>query len=91
MGGLLGLLLIFLVVLALLLGMSVGLAFLLHWLLPAVGMEMGLLIAVLAVGQSLLLFARLIATLPAPDGDLGEEAPPIVILDSPLRRPRRKR
>jgi hypothetical protein len=32
---LLGLLLIFVVVLAILLGLSVGVAFLLHWLLPA--------------------------------------------------------
>jgi len=82
-------------VLAILLGLSVGVAFLLHWLLPAVGLEMALLIAVIAVGQTMLIFGRLV-NLPTPSKEPeGEsEARPIVILDPevafPLRR-RRKR
>ena len=50
MGILLGFILLFVIVLMLLLGLGLGMAFLLHWLLPAVGLEMALLIAVVAVG-----------------------------------------
>ena len=52
MGMLLGFILLFVIVLMLLLGLGlgIGVAFLLHWLLPAVGLEMALLIAVVAVG-----------------------------------------
>ena len=48
---LLGMLLIFVVMLALLLGLSVGVAFLIVWLLPAVGLGMALLVAVIAVAR----------------------------------------
>jgi len=81
MGVLLGLLFVFVIVLVLVLGLSVGVAFLLHWLLPAVGLEMALLIAVIAVGQAMLIFGRLLSALPPGEGSESEnEAPPIVIL-----------
>ena len=92
MGVLLGFLFFFVIVLALLLGLSIGVAFLLHWLLPAVGLEMALLIAVIAVGQTMLIFGRLI-NLPAPSEESeGESEPrPIVILDPEVAFPPRRR
>ena len=92
MGILLGLLLIFVIALALLLGLSIGVALLLHWLLPAVGLEMALLIAVIAVGQTMLIFGRLV-NLPAPSEEAeGEGEPrPIVILDPEVAFPSRRR
>jgi hypothetical protein len=92
MGVLLGFLFVFVIVLALLLGLSVGVAFLLHWLLPAVGLEMALLIAVIAVGQTMLIFGRLV-NLPAPSEESeGESEPrPIVILDPEVAFPSRRR
>lgn len=61
---LLGLFVVFVIVLALLRGLSVGFAFLLDWLLPAVGLEMALLVAIIAVGQALLIFGRILSALP---------------------------
>jgi hypothetical protein len=92
MSFLLGLLLVFVIVLALLLGLSVGVAFLLHWLLPAVGLDMALLIAVIAVGQTMLIFGRLV-NLPAPSEEPeGERASrPIVILEPEVAFPSRRR
>jgi hypothetical protein len=93
MGVLLGLLIVFMIVLALVLGLSVGLAFLLHWLLPAVGLEMALLIAVIAVGQTILIFGRLVGALPpvAEEAESEGAPPPIVILDREVALPRRRR
>jgi hypothetical protein len=92
MGVLLGLFVVFVIVLVLLLGLSIGVAFLLAWLLPAVGLEMALLIAVIAVGQTLLIFGRLV-NLPAPSEETeGESDPrPIVILDPEVAFPPRRR
>jgi hypothetical protein len=92
MGMLLGFVLIFLILLAILLGLSVGLALLLHWLLPAVGLELALLSAILAVGQTMLLFGRLIGSLPpSTDVESDYESAPIVILDREVALPRRRR
>jgi hypothetical protein len=93
MGLLLGLLLVFVVVLAILLGLSVGIAFLLRWLLPTVGLDMALLIAVLAVGQTMLIFGRLVGGLPpvADETESADAPPPIVILDREVALPRRRR
>lgn len=91
---LLVILLVFVAILALLLGLSVGVAFLLHWLLPAVGLEMALLVAMIAVGQAILIFGRVLSALPPALAEVeGEREPPIVILDREvtLPRPRRKR
>jgi hypothetical protein len=91
MGVLLGLFVVFVIVLVLLLGLSIGVAFLLDWLLPGVGLEMALLVAVIAVGQAILIFGRLMNTLPA-SPDLEEDRePPIVILDREVTLPRRRR
>ncbi len=89
----LGLVLIFVIVLVFLLGLSVGIAFLLHWLMPAVGLEMALLVAVIAVGQAMLIFGRLMSLLPAPSEETESEEPPrpIVILDQEVVLPRRRR
>jgi hypothetical protein len=82
------------VILALLLGLSVGVAFLLAWLLPAVGLEMALLVAVIAMGQASLIFGRVLSALPPAlaeaEGE-GEGEPPIVILDREVSLPRRRR
>jgi hypothetical protein len=91
MGILWVMLLIFVVILALLLGLSVGIAFLIAWLLPAVRLEMALLVAVIAVGQAMLVFGRLMNTLPEIPEPEGEREPPIVILDREVTLPRRRR
>jgi hypothetical protein len=92
MGILLVLLLVFVVLLVPLLGLSVGVAFLLHWLLPVVGLEIALLVAVLAVGQAMLILGRVISALPPPGPNIEDEGePPIVILDRELALPRRRR
>jgi len=86
------LLIIFTGLLALILGLGLGIAFLLHWLLPAVGMEMALLIAVLAVGQALIILFRFLDALPPAMADLAAEGEPsIVILDREVTLPRRQR
>jgi hypothetical protein len=41
--------------------------------LPAVGLEMALLVAVIAVGQAVLIFGRLMNTLPASPGSGSRE------------------
>lgn len=81
MGVLLGLFVVFVIVLVLLLGLSIGVAFLLDWLLPGVGPEMALLVAVIAVGQAILIFGRMMNTLPVSRDPEEEREPPIVILD----------
>ncbi len=89
---LLVMLLVFVVVPALLLGLSVGVAFLLAWLLPTVGLEMALLVAVIAVGQAILIFGRVLSALPPALAEVeGESELPIVILDRELALPRRRR
>lgn len=91
MGILLMMLLIFVVLLAVLLGLSVGVAFLILWLLPAVGLGMALLVAVIAVGQVMLIFGRLLGAFPENPEMEGESQPPIVILDREVALPRRRR
>jgi hypothetical protein len=92
MGFLLVMFLIFVVILAILLGLSIGVALLIAWLLPAVGLEMALLAAVLAVGQAILIFGRVLSALPPALAEVeGESEPPIVILDRELALPRRRR
>jgi hypothetical protein len=92
MGFLLVVLLVFVAILALLLGLSVGVAFLLHGLLPAVGLEMALLVGMIAVGQTILIFGRVLSALPPALAEVeGEREPPIVILDREVTLPRRRR
>lgn len=92
MGILLGLFIIFMIVMLLLLGLSIGVAYLLDWLLPGVGLEMALLAAVLVVGQAILIFGRVLNALPPTLAEMEDESePPIVILDRELNLPRRRR
>ena len=92
MGMLLGLLVVFVILLVILLGLSTGIAFLLHWLLPAVGLEMALLVAVIAVGQAMLILGRLLSFLPPPLPAMeSEDEPPLVILEREVPLPRRRR
>jgi hypothetical protein len=93
MGVLLGLLLVFVIMLVILLGVSLGIGLLLHWLMPAVGLEWALLIAVIAVGQAMLIFGRLVGSLPpvADEAESEGAPPPIVILDHEVALPRRRR
>jgi hypothetical protein len=85
-------LLIFVLILAVMLGLSIGVAFLLHWLLPTVGLEMALLAAVLAMGQTLLILGRVLRALPPAIAEVeGESEPPIIILDREVPLPRRRR
>jgi hypothetical protein len=88
---LLVMLLVFVAILVFLLGLSVGVAFLLHWLLPAVGLEMALLVAVIAVGQAMLVFWRVLNVLPPSSLKEDELEPPLVILDREVTLPRRRR
>ncbi|RRR70881.1 MAG: hypothetical protein EI684_12410 [Candidatus Viridilinea halotolerans] len=89
---LLVMLLIFMAILVFLLGLSVGVAFLLHWLLPAVGLEMALLVAVIAVGQAMLVFWRVLNALPpSPLHEDELDSPPLVILEREVALPRRHR
>lgn len=89
MGLLLVMVLVFVIVLALVLGLSVGVAFLLAWLLPAVGLEMALLVAVISVGPAMLIFGRVLSALPPALAEVeGESEPPIVILDREVTLPR---
>ncbi len=89
------LLLILLAMVALLLGLSIGVAFLLHWLIPAVALDMALLIAVIAVGLTMLTFAYVSTAMVAGrdplDGDEEIGARPIIVLDPDLPLPRRRR
>ncbi len=88
-----GLVLIFVIVLAILLGLSVGVAFLLHWLISGIGVEMALLVAVIAVGQTMLIIGRLFGgLLSLPEETESErDQRPIVILDRDTVQPRRGR
>jgi uncharacterized Zn finger protein len=65
---------------------------LLDWLLPMVAIGMALLIAVIAVGQTMLIFGWLV-NLPAPseEPEAESKARPIVILDSEVAFPPRRR
>ncbi len=89
------LLLILLVMVAFLLGLSIGVAFLLHWLIPVVTLDMALLIGVIAVGLTMLSFAQLTNAMALRDAteadEEGSQARPIVILDPELPLPRRRR
>lgn len=86
------LLVVVLVLLVFLLGLSVAVAFLLHWLLPAVPLEMALLVSVIAVGQVMLMAGRIFSTMPGSDTQAEDEpVRPIVILDRDIALPRQRR
>jgi len=69
MGALLGLLGIYLLITLVLLGVGLGIGSLLHWLVPAVDLGVGMLIGVVTTGLALHLLARLIAVLERSEDD----------------------
>jgi hypothetical protein len=84
-------LVLILVMLVVGLGISIALAFLLNWMLPAVGLDMALLIAVIAVSQAILAAVRILNALPPEPESEGDLEPPIVLIDRELNLPRRRR
>jgi hypothetical protein len=66
MRALLGFLLIFGTIGAILLALGAGIGFLLHWLLPSIDFGIGMLIGVITIGFTAQLFAR-ISSLPLDD------------------------
>ncbi len=97
MRSLAGMLSIYLLIKAVLLGVGIGIGFLLHWLMPSVDLGVAMLIGVVTTGLSLHYFARLttllitepddnIETLPADD-------PTIYTIErlAPRRRSKRRR
>src|SRR5262245_47205531 len=63
---LLGALLIYGAICALLLALGAGIGFLLHWILPSIDLGIGMLIGVLAIGFTAQLFAR-VSSMPLDD------------------------
>ena len=55
--------LFFLLLLVLMGGAGIGIGFLLHWLVPAIGVDIGTLIAVIALGWTLYFFLRIMNAL----------------------------
>jgi len=89
----LGTILIYLVIKIVLLAVGIGIGFLLHWLVPAIDLGIGVLIGVIATGFSLFFFGR-IATLPDPDfveGVPTEPLPRVTYLIDPLPPRQRRR
>ncbi len=70
MGALLGLLGIYVLIMLVLLGVGLGIGALLHWLVPAVDLGVGMLIGVVTTGLALHLLARLIAVLERSEDDI---------------------
>ncbi len=73
MGALLGLLGIYLLITLVLLAVGLGIGSLLHWLVPAVDLGMGMLIGVVTTGLTLHLLARLVAVLERSEDDTQAE------------------
>ena len=97
MGALLGLLGIYLLIMLVLLGIGLGIGSLLHWLVPAVDLGVGMLIGVVTTGLALHILARLIAAVESSEDDppteLEAELRPILTryeVIPPRRRSRRR-
>ncbi len=73
MGALLGLLGIYLLITLVLLAVGLGIGSLLHWLVPAVDLGMGMLIGVVTTGLTLHLLGRLVAVLERSEDDTQAE------------------
>ena len=95
---LLGILSIYLLIKLFLIGMGSAIGFLLHWLVPAVDVGVGILIGVIATGMAIHFYARLTGVLENYDEADVEPGPeptsPIIIYPPgplPSRRKRRRR
>ena len=94
MRSLLGFLFIYLLVKTFLIALGVGIGFLLHWIVPAIDVGMGVLIGVVATGFSIYFFGR-ISALPdsstVEDPELETVSPVTYIIDPIPPLPRRRR
>lgn len=95
---LLGFLLIFSIIGIVLLGVGAGIGFLLHWLIPAVDLGVGILIGVITIGFTAQLFARIVSLpISEPEEEIAPVAPPLpqrityLIDPEPPRRGRRRK
>ena len=91
-----GTLLIYLILKLFLLGVGIGVGFLLHWIVPAIDVGMAALIGLVATGLSIHFFARLTGLRDAfPEEALEPEViPPVAYIIDPLPpipRQRRRR
>ncbi|MCB1378652.1 MAG: hypothetical protein KDK89_09845 [Alphaproteobacteria bacterium] len=57
----LAIILLFLLILSLICGVGIGMGFLLHWIIPSIGVDTGTLIGVVSMGWSVYFFTRLMA------------------------------
>jgi hypothetical protein len=74
----LGFLAVYAIIKLIVIGVGLGIGFLLRWLVPAIDMGIGTLIGVVATGITMYIFVRVLA-LPLPD----DEADEIDIIDTP--------
>lgn len=86
--------LVFLIILALLLGFGIGIGFLLHWLIPAIELGIATLIGIVAIGMAFRSLSRLMSSLPeagedVEDGNRIREA--VYLIEPDAFRRRRKR
>lgn len=56
---------LFLLILVLICGIGIGVGFLLHWIIPSIGVEIGTLIGVVTVGWAFYFYIRLMSTVTA--------------------------
>ncbi len=96
MGLWLGILFLFLLIEALLLGAGIGIGFLLHRLLPAVDLGVGILIGVVTTGFAVYFYGRLLAALQAHEDqqaieELEQEIIPRIFTMGPLPSERKRK
>jgi len=75
MGLIFGFLMIYQVILVILLGVGVGVGFVLHWLIPGVDMGLAILIGVITSGMAIHFYGRLTGLFPGTEL-LDDELPP---------------
>ena len=73
MGPVLACFLVFLLILVFIGGIGIGIGFLVHWLIPEIGVDIGSLIGVITFIFSFHFFSRLMSALPINPDDVGED------------------
>ncbi len=96
MRSLLGLLFLYLLLKAFLVGIGMGIGFILHWIVPAIDLGMAVLIGVITTGFSMYFFARLFALADTISGegtasDMASSVTYLIDPIPPIPRPRRSR